>query len=132
MESKIKHLEFIQSTINRMSNNSFLIKGWGITLVSALFALAASQSDNTFIFITYLSIPVFWILDGFYISQERKYRSLYNEVRTKPESSIDFNMDANGMNEFKNSWISCIFSKTLLVFYPTFIIITIIIISIVF
>ena len=43
MENKIKHLEFIQSTITRMNQNSFQIKGWMITLVSALLALYASS-----------------------------------------------------------------------------------------
>ena len=45
MENKRKHLEFIQSVIARMNSNSFLIKGWSITLVSALFALAAKDSN---------------------------------------------------------------------------------------
>ena len=35
MENKIKHLEFIQSTITRMNQNSFQIKGWMITFVSS-------------------------------------------------------------------------------------------------
>lgn len=32
MENKQKHLEFIQSIINRMAGHSFLLKGWGVTL----------------------------------------------------------------------------------------------------
>jgi hypothetical protein len=36
-ENKRKHLEFIQGVITRMNTSSFLIKGWTITLVSALF-----------------------------------------------------------------------------------------------
>ncbi len=49
MERKIKHLEFIQIVISRMNSNSFLIKGWTITLMSALFALAAKDTNfNTF------------------------------------------------------------------------------------
>ncbi len=32
MEQKIKHLEFIQAAINRMAGNSFLLKGWTVTL----------------------------------------------------------------------------------------------------
>jgi len=31
----------IQAVINRMASNSFLLKGWTVMLVSALFALAA-------------------------------------------------------------------------------------------
>ena len=39
MEQKIKHLEFIQTTINRMAGNSFLLKGWTVTLTGGLLAL---------------------------------------------------------------------------------------------
>lgn len=67
MEQKMKHLEFIQNVITRMNSNSFLIKGWAITLVSALFALAANGSNIHYVLISYIVIPVFWVLDGFYI-----------------------------------------------------------------
>ena len=33
-ENKLKHLEFIQNIITRMNSNSFVIKGWSITLVT--------------------------------------------------------------------------------------------------
>ena len=33
-EEKLKHLEFIQSVISRMSANSFFLKGWGVTLAT--------------------------------------------------------------------------------------------------
>ena len=39
-----KHLELIQGVINRMAGNSFHLKGWSVVLVSALFALAASNA----------------------------------------------------------------------------------------
>lgn len=74
MDAKLKHLEFIQNVITRMNSNSFLIKGWAITLVSALFALAAKDANINYVLISYIVIPVFWVLDGFYISRERQYR----------------------------------------------------------
>ena len=37
MENKQKHLELIQGVINRLSSNSFLLKGWSVVLISALF-----------------------------------------------------------------------------------------------
>ncbi len=43
MENKIKHLEFIQIVITRMNVNSFFLRGWSVTLVAALFALAAKD-----------------------------------------------------------------------------------------
>jgi len=39
MEKKLKHLEFIQQAINRMASNLFLLKGWTVTLIAAMFAL---------------------------------------------------------------------------------------------
>ncbi|HGS4534728.1 TPA: hypothetical protein ACMD1Y_002124 [Vibrio cholerae] len=94
-ESKLKHLEFIQNVISRMNSNSFLLKGWSITLVSALFALAAKDANINYVLISYIVLPVFWVLDGFFISTERAYCVLYTEVSLKEESEINFSMDAS-------------------------------------
>lgn len=117
IDAKLKHLEFIQNVITRMNSNSFLIKGWVITLVSALFALAAKDANINFVLITYIVIPIFWILDGFYISQERQYRKLYEKVASKSESKIDFSMDASIYKNGNRTWICGVFSKTLIPFY---------------
>ena len=34
--------------------NSFLLKGWAVTLISALFALAAKDANIRYVFITYI------------------------------------------------------------------------------
>ncbi|NRR20989.1 hypothetical protein [Brevibacillus sp. MS2.2] len=116
MENKIKHLELIQGVINRMSNNSFLIKGWSITLVSALFALAAKESNSKFIIISLFQVIVFWILDSYFLWQERLYRKHFNEIRMKDINNIDFSMDASQYKSFE-TWGVCFTSITLLGFY---------------
>ncbi len=126
-DSKMKHLEFIQNVISRMNSNSFLIKGWAITLVSALFVLAAKDANINYVFISYIIIPVFWFLDGFFIATERQYRELYNDVRQKSEDSIDFDMDASRFNSGKNTWLSGVFSKTLIPYYGVSILATLIV-----
>lgn len=130
MESKLKHLEFIQNVITRMNTNSFLIKGWTITLVSALFALAAKDSNINYVLVSYISIPVFWILDGFYISQERQYRALYEEV-INGQNKIEFDMNASKFCNGKRTWIAGIFSGTLGLFYGVSIAITLIVMFII-
>ena len=112
-DNTVKHLEFIQNVITRMNTNSFLIKGWMITLVSALFALAAKDANVRYIMITYMAVPIFWILDSYYLSQERQYRELYNKVRNNDSSYSNFFMDASSFNNGKNTSISTIFSKTM-------------------
>ncbi|MEO7045284.1 MAG: hypothetical protein ABI091_08220 [Ferruginibacter sp.] len=131
MEKKLKHLDFLQLVITRMNVNSFLLKGWTVTLVSALFAFAAKDSNTKYVIITYISTPIFWLLDAYYLSLERQYRNLYDVVRLKLEDEIDFNLNAKTYNTGSNKWSSSIFSITLLVFYGTIILITIIIMNII-
>ncbi len=59
MENKNKHLEFIQMAITRMAANSFLIKGWSVTLVAALFALAAVQDSHRFVWLALIPSLMF-------------------------------------------------------------------------
>ena len=73
MESKIRHLEMLQSVISRMSNNSFLLKGWAITLLAGFYALAGNNTDKTYYLLAYIPIIAFWFLDSYYLHQEKKY-----------------------------------------------------------
>jgi len=124
MENKRKHLEMIQGIINRMAGNLFFLRGWTITLIAALFALAAKDANSKYIVIAYFPVIIFWILDGYFLSQERLFRSLYNHVRKLDEKEIDFSMDTSEYKkEEKNSWVCSMFSSTLLFFYIPLIII---------
>ena len=87
IERKVKHIEFIQSNIARMNQCSFQMKGWMITVVTALLALfAASINEETgigntaFIFVAIVPTMIFWILDAYYLQQERKFRGIYNDI----------------------------------------------------
>lgn len=130
-ENKKKHLEFIQLVITRMNVNSFFLKGWAVTLVAALFAFAAKDTNIEYVLITYVSTFIFWFLDGYYLHQERQYRELYNHVRQLTDELIDFNMDATMYNKVVNRWIPSVFSKTLLLFYGALIGITLIVMFII-
>jgi hypothetical protein len=123
MEKKLKHLEFLQGIINRMANCSFLLKGWSVILVAALLALsAATQEKVALIAISFVPVIVFWILDGYYLWQERLFRAVYNAVREKDENKIDFKMNPLDFVAGRNTWLSTIFSKTIVLFYLSLII----------
>lgn len=118
MENKRKHLEFIQIVIGRMAGNLFFLRGWTITLIAALFVFFTKEANTDFIFVVYFPVIIFWILDGYFLSQERLFRTLYNHVRKLDEKEIDFSMDTSEYNEDKrNSWLYSMFSSTLLFFY---------------
>lgn len=129
MENKHKHLEFIQEVISRMSRHSFVLKGWGVTLVAALFALAAKDVEVRLIAVSFIPVLIFWLLDSYYLQRERLFRALYDEVRTKEDSQIDFSMDVNEFKKEKNVWWRCFLSRTLLVFYLPLLVLMLIVIN---
>ena len=115
MEKKLKHLEFIQNAINRIANNSFIIKGWCITLVVALIALLEKENINKdYIPFSFIPLLFFWFLDAFFLKTERQYRRLYADVSKKGKKEIDFSMD---ITPYKECYGEALFSRTLLPFY---------------
>ena len=119
MENKQKHLEFIQNIISRMSGNLFFLRGWTITLITGLFALSAAKgSYDGYILLTHFLLVIFWILDGYFLSQERKFRCLYDDVRKLEEKDIDFSMNTREYGKiWRNKWLGAMLSPTLLWFY---------------
>ena len=80
-EDVTKHLELIQGVITRMAGNSFLLKGWTVTIAAALFALAAAKSDQRLAILALFPTLSFWGLDAYYLRQEKLFRKLYDELR---------------------------------------------------
>ncbi len=117
MENKHTHLEIIQGVINRLSHNSFLLKGWSVVLVSAMFALAAKDSQLMFVYLAYFPAIAFWCLDGYFLRQERLFRKLYDRVRVLPDDQIDFSMNTQIIEDKVDSWFEVTISKTLSAFH---------------
>ena len=118
--SKVQvHLEMIQNIINRLSRNSFLLKGWSVILVSSFFALAAVNSKVYFVLLAYFPLVIFWILDAYFLWQERLFRALYDYVRGLKEEEIDFSMKTSDVENQVKPWVDVVFSMTLLLFHGT-------------
>lgn len=119
-DEKIKHLEFIQSVINRMNVNSFQIKSWTITIISALMAIFASTKNEYFLLVAILPVVIFWFLDSYYLMQERKFRGLYNDVAgitEKPKDIKLFEMRPDLYTGGKYSFLNVFISVTMLKMY---------------
>ena len=120
-----KEIDLIQGVINRMARNSFMIKGWSLTVVGIASSLNLTSVKSAFLCV---GIPVvcifFWVLDAFYLKTERKYRALYNDVVDKYNhkkydqinwfslSTADYEYDPS-----VGSLKTVMFSKTILPFY---------------
>lgn len=118
MENKLKHLEFIQNIITRMNTNSFQVKGMSITITAALLALSANEFNVFYPSIVYFSLLIFWGLDAYYLSQEKGYRELYEEVRGLSDEQIDFNLKLEKeYTKGNNSWNHTLMNKTIWTLY---------------
>jgi len=62
-----KEIDLIQSCINGMAHNSFLIKGWLVSLLVVSFALLPKAIDGGLVCLLIGTITLsFWYLDGFF------------------------------------------------------------------
>lgn len=123
MEFNEKHLEFLQSNISRMNQCSFQMKGWAITLASALIAVFVSTiSENNFgnkiyIYASIVSTFLFWCLDSLYLSKERKFIGIYNDLigtsNGKNQNPIAIKDYEIPLNKYKG-WKYCIIRAMLL------------------
>lgn len=118
-----KEIDLVQSVISRMASNSFMLKGWMITLVSVILAL----NKDTIVATDYayfnaglvFVIAGFWYLDGFYLHLERCYRRLYaHRIALRKEGDLSnlYSLDYRPFVEKETVFKVCR-SKTLGFFY---------------
>jgi hypothetical protein len=122
-----KELDLIQACINRMASNSFLIKGWMVTLIAAIVALLADKvSINVITIIAIAIVLSFWYLDGFFLKTERLFRLKYEWViDQRPKGNTQYLYDLQPYNS--NMWLDpqkgkkniaqIMFTRTLIPFY---------------
>ena len=110
-----KHLEFIQHIITRMANNSFLLKGWSLTISTAIVGLASKSEGIAGDYFMLFPIILFWYLDSYYLSQERAFRKLYEKAIT--EQATNYSLDNREFLNGIQSIISTAKSRTVLPFY---------------
>ncbi len=136
MKPNEKHLEFVQNSITRMNQCSFQMKGWSLTISSALIAIFVSSisSDNTlenrfYILSAIITTFLFWGLDSMYLSKERKFIGIYNDLigvsNGKTQKRIEIQEFEMPLKKYKG-WKYCIVFSALspseILFYGSIII----------
>lgn len=112
----LKEIELIQDVIKRMASNSFLIKGWTITLVVASLLLKGPRYQA---WIAFIPLLMFWFLDAYFLWQERMYRALFSWVVSNRLRTTDhlFDLDAKRFKDSVDSVYRTMLSTTLGWFY---------------
>lgn len=120
----VEELKIIQDIIKRMAFNSFMLKGWAVTLVVATLLL---KGDKYQVLIAFIPLVIFWFLDAYFLQQERLYRELYKWVvanRLNSEEHL-FDMNAYRFKDLVESKLRIMFSITLGWFYGCVAILTV-------
>lgn len=115
-EAKFKHLDYIQAAISRMATNSFLFKGWAVTIAAGLSAFGAVQTKEALLAIALITTLMFWALDGYYLWLERGFVNLHKAVAAKKESEIDFSMEID-KKHYAWRWLKTCCRPHLILFY---------------
>lgn len=132
-EYMLKEIDIIQGIINRMASNSFIIKGWAITLIVATLLLKGNNNQTA---IAFVPLIAFWILDTFFLQAERRYIKLHKWVIKNRLKTDDFLLDMDPKrlkkdkdyeDEYKvDSMPKIAFSITLIAFYGSILLILIV------
>lgn len=100
-----KELDMIQACITRMAQNSFLIKGWFVSLVAVSIAL---KINNTLVYggvLLALGFCFYVVNLQFYVF-EREYRALYNSrIKLRVENQ-DATTDLYNLNIEGFKWVT--------------------------
>jgi hypothetical protein len=123
-DAEQKYLELIQGVIARQAQNSFLLKGWSVTLVAAILALASRNPSCYLVVIAVFPALVFWGLDAFYLGQERHFRDMYKDARAGniPVLCIDPHSYESG---FKG-WLGSVVSRSV---FPLHLVVVVVVIA---
>lgn len=122
-EQFFKEIDLIQGCINRMAKNSFMVKGWALTVFAAVIAILKTELlDNALLMITVVLVPFicFWMLDAFFLQTERMYRKMYEWVlqeRKKGNMEYQYDLNPSRFSGEVGSLFKVMFSKTLLLFF---------------
>lgn len=72
------YLNILQNIITRMATNSANCKTWCVSLVSAILVVIVDKNKPNYAWIALIPIILFFLLDSYYLGQERNFREIYN------------------------------------------------------
>ena len=111
----------IQEPICRMSTISAIFKGFAATIVAGVSSLTYKDINLWVLGLSFLPVLAFAVLDVYYLTLERKFRFLFEQVR-KDEHENDYSMrlttDPVEILYAKARVWDCMKSPSIYLFYP--------------
>ena len=90
-----------------------------ITIVAGLVALSLSLNPQQpkLAFVSLAVIALFWLLDGYFLWREKQFIQVYDDVRQRDESAIDFNLSPTQLDKDEPSYFGALKAPALIPFY---------------
>ncbi len=114
---RLKYLEMLQTVVNRMSGNSSTLKGWTVTLVVALVALAARDGSAWCLVAALIPTLLFAGLDGYYLHLERGYRRLFDRAAASDPTLPLFSLHRASDDRGFRRWLHTLARPVVWVYY---------------
>jgi uncharacterized membrane protein len=118
-----KHLELLQTNIQRLAGNGFVIKGWGVTLLTAILGATLKENRADYALFGLAPILLFWLLDGYFLALERGFRIKYDvaaeRVRKNEAPTFDMTPPPFALGAVLKAMFS---AASWLVFVPAFLV----------
>jgi hypothetical protein len=121
--SRVEHLKLIQGVITRMGQNSFALKGWSVTLVAALMALAVNTHRRAYALLALFPGVIFWALDAYYLWQERRFRDVYDEVCAGQRTTYSLAPPHLTRSRRLRGWLRTIVRPTILLLHAAIVVV---------
>src|SRR5262249_49649020 len=113
---RVKHLELVQAVVARMASNGAALKNWCITVTTAVCGFAITLQKPFVGLLALFPIIMFMLLDAQYLRLERRFRALFDSVRTGDwEQMPTFQIGLNAAP--KISYAAVVGSWSILSFY---------------
>lgn len=120
-DKKIAYLQMIQEPIGRMSTSSAIFKGFSATIVAGIASLTYKDLNVWVMILSFLPVLAFALLDVYYLTLERKYRFLYEQVLSgehKANLSMKLSLNKTEKKQANARIRDCLKSPSIYLFYP--------------
>jgi hypothetical protein len=93
LQARLGHLNMVQGIISRLAGHSATVKTFTLTIAAAIVAVAFEKNLPTLLWAGAVVTAMFGLLDAYYLTVEKCFRSLYEEICARPWSqAFDFSI----------------------------------------
>lgn len=119
-DKAIQYLQMIQEPIARMSTTSAVIKGFAVTTALGAISISIENSAKCVLLLASVPVVAFAAMDIYYLSLERRYRYLYQQVldgSRQADFSMKLENDPTTRYNSRSRFTDCVLSPCIFLFY---------------